>query len=89
MIISYEFEFNEYVRVTINDFIDDTNLTSVNLAGNLINNEIPIDNICEESEILIFLDKIIKNNNLDKNKYNIYFQRNNEWYNKFIFYEKK
>ena len=84
-----EFEFNEYVRVTINDFIDDTNLTSVNLAGNLINNEIPIDNICEESEILIFLDKIIKNNNLDKNKYNIYFQRNNEWYNKFIFYEKK
>ena len=83
-----EFEFNEYVRVTINDFIDDTNLTSVNLAGNLINNEIPIDNICEESEILIFLDKIIKNNNLDKNKYNIYFQINNEWYNKFIFYEK-
>ena len=84
-----EFEFNEYVRVTINDFIDDTNLTSVNLAGNLINNEIPINNICAESEILIFLDKIIKNNNLDKNKYNIYFQRNNEWYNKFIFYEKK
>lgn len=84
-----EFEFNEYVRVTISDFIDASNLTSVNLGGNLINNEIPINNICEESEILIFLDKIIKNNNLDKNKYNIYFQRNNEWYNKFIFYEKK
>lgn len=84
-----EFEFNEYVRVTISDFIDTRNLTSVNLGGNLINNEIPINNICEESEILIFLDKIIKINNLDKNKYNIYFQRNNEWYNKFIFYEKK
>ena len=84
-----EFEINEYVRVTMNDFIDNSNLTSVNLGGNLINNEIPINNICEESEILIFLDKIIKNNNLDKNKYNIYFQRNNEWYNKFIFYEKK
>lgn len=84
-----EFEFNEYVRVTISDFIDTSNLTSVNLGGNLINNEIPINNICKESEILIFLDRIIKNNNLDKNKYNIYFQRNNEWYNKFIFYEKK
>ena len=47
-------------NVTINDFIDDSNLTSINLGGNLINNEIPINNICPESEILIFLDKIIK-----------------------------
>lgn len=84
-----EFELDEYIPITKNDFKDLSNLTSINLAGNLINNEIPIDNIRNESKILNFLNKILLQNNIEKSKYEIYFFRNKEWFNKFIFYEKK
>ena len=51
-------------------------------------NYINISNINDDSIIFSYLNNIVKNKNININNYDIYFQRNKEWFNKFIFYKK-
>ena len=83
-----EIELKKYIKITENDFKDTSQLNNVNLCGDLIFNEVPINNICTNSEILKNLKELIEENNIDESKYNIFFKRNKEWFNTFIFYKK-
>ena len=83
-----EIEIKKYIIVRENDFKNPDYFKTVNISGDLIFNEIPINNIEKDSVILEMLDQICKENNIIKNDYDIYFQRNKEWYHKFIFYKK-
>jgi len=83
-----EIEIKQYMPITNSDFINTKNIEGVNYSGDLTFNEIPINNIENNSIILEFLKDILEENNLNKEEYDIYFQRNKEWYNKFIFYKK-
>ena len=84
-----EYEIKKYVSISDNDFINTTNLLNVNYKGGLIFNETSIGNISKKSKLLIYLNEIIAENKIKEKDYEIYFQRNKEWYNKFIFYKKK
>ena len=84
-----EIEIKEFMPISNNDFIDEQILTDVNLCGDLIFKEVPINNIEKNSIILTHLENIINNNKINQDDFNIFFQRNKEWYNKFIFYKKK
>ena len=83
-----EIEVKEYMSISNIDFIDYNKTTDVSLSGDLIFKEIPITDIENNSIIISYLNKIIEENNIKKDNYNIYFLRNKEWFNKFIFYEK-
>lgn len=83
-----EVEVDEYMPISNNDFININLTTSVNYFGGMIFQDTHISNITEGSVIFSYLDKIIKDKDINKNNYNIYFQRNKEWFNKFIFYKK-
>lgn len=83
-----EFEIKEYMPINNNDFINEQNLTDVSLSGDLLFKEVPIKNIEKNSIILEHLENIISSNKINKDNFDIYFQRNKEWYNKFIFYKK-
>ena len=84
-----EIEINKYIPISLNDFkIDYYKMHDVNYSGSLIFNDISINDICSNSDIIKELNNIIINHNIDKSKYDIYFKRNKEWYNKFIFYKK-
>ncbi len=83
-----EFEVKEYMKINLNDFLKN-NTKMINYSGYFINNEININDISKESNIYSYLNIILKENKLDKDNYNIYFKKNDEWYNKFIFYKKK
>lgn len=84
-----EIEINKYIPISLNDFkIDYYKMYDVNYSGSLIFNDISINDICSNSDIIKELNNIIINYNIDKSKYDIYFKRNKEWYNKFIFYKK-
>ena len=84
-----EIEINKYIPISLNDFkIDYYKMYDVNYSGSLIFNDISINDICSNSDIIKELNNIIINHNIDKSKYDIYFKRNKEWYNKFIFYKK-
>lgn len=84
-----EIEIKEFMPISNNDFIDEQILTDVTLCGDLIFKEVPINNIEKNSIILTHLENIINNNKINQDDFNIFFQRNKEWYNKFIFYKKK
>ena len=85
-----EIEICKYIPVSPADFkIDYYKIYDVNYSGSLIFNDISINDIYSNSNIIKELNNIIINNNIDKSKYDIYFKRNKEWYNKFIFYKKK
>ena len=85
-----EIEICKYITVSPADFkIDHYKIYDVNYSGSLIFNDISINDIYSNSNIIKELNNIIINNNIDKSKYDIYFKRNKEWYNKFIFYKKK
>tara|TARA_B110000483_G_C18206320_1_gene547830 strand:+ start:6233 stop:6508 length:276 start_codon:yes stop_codon:yes gene_type:complete len=83
-----EIEIKEFMPISNNDFIDEQILTDVTLCGDLIFKEVPINNIEKNSIILTHLENIINNNKINQDDFNIYFKRNKEWYNKFIFYKK-
>ena len=83
-----EIEIEKYINVSDSDFFNTNNLVDVNFKGDLIFKEVPISNINEKSDIMIELDSIIEKKNIDKTEYDIFFLRNKEWFNKFIFYKK-
>ena len=83
-----EFEIKEYISISDNDFIKNDILTDVSFNGELIFKEVHINDIENDSIIMKYLTKIINENNIKKDNYEIYFQRNKEWFNKFIFYDK-
>ena len=83
-----EFEVKEYMKINLNDFLKN-NTKMINYSGYFINNEININDISKESNIYSYLNIILKENKLDKDNYNIFFKKSDEWYNKFIFYKKK
>ena len=83
-----EVEIEKYISVSNNDFFNTDNLIDINLKGDLIFKEVPISNINENSNIMKELHTIVNKQNIDKTKYNIFFLRNKEWFNKFIFYKK-
>jgi len=83
-----EIEIKEYMPINNNDFINEQDLTDVSLSGDLLFKEVHIKNIEKNSIILKHLENIISSNKINKDNFDIYFQRNKEWYNKFIFYKK-
>lgn len=83
-----EFEIKEFMSITNNDFKSYSDLTDISLSGDMLFKEVPLSNINEKSIIYYHLENIIKDNNINKDDYDIFFKRNKEWYNKFIFYEK-
>lgn len=83
-----EVEIEKYISISNNDFFYTDNLMDVNFKGDLIFKEVPISNINENSNIMKELHTILNKQNIDKTKYNIFFLRNKEWFNKFIFYKK-
>ena len=83
-----EVEIEKYISVSNNDFFNTDNLININLKGDLIFKEVPISNINENSDIMKELHTIVNKQNIDKTKYDIFFLRNKEWFNKFIFYKK-
>ena len=83
-----EVEIKKYISVTDVDFLNTDNLIDVNLKGDLIFKEISINNINENSNIMKELNIILNEQKIDKTKYDIFFLRNKEWFNKFIFYKK-
>ena len=83
-----EIEIKKYISVTDVDFLNTDNLIDVNLKGDLIFKEISINNINENSNIMKELNIILNEQKIDKTKYDIFFLRNKEWFNKFIFYKK-
>ena len=83
-----EFEIKEYISICDHDFIKNDILTDVSFNGELIFKEVHINNIENNSIIMKYLTKIVDENNIKKDNYEIYFQRNKEWFNKFIFYDK-
>lgn len=83
-----EIELKKYIKVTESDFKNTDILKNVNFCGGLLFNEVPISNIYDNSEIIKNLKSIIEENNININNYDIYFKRNKEWFNRFIFYKK-
>tara|TARA_Y200000002_G_C22676395_1_gene662265 strand:+ start:2207 stop:2476 length:270 start_codon:yes stop_codon:yes gene_type:complete len=83
-----EIELKKYISITESDFKDTRKLNNVNFNGSLTFNEVPISNIYSNSEILKNLKEIIEEHKIDENKYDIFFKRNKEWFNRFIFYKK-
>ena len=83
-----EEEVDEYMPISNNDFINIDLTTTINYCGGMIFQDTPISNINDDSIIFSYLNNIVKNKNININNYDIYFQRNKEWFNKFIFYKK-
>jgi hypothetical protein len=83
-----EVEVTEYMPISNNDFINIDLTTTINYYGGMIFQDTHISNINDDSIIFSYLNDIIKKKNINKNNYDIYFQRNKEWFNKFIFYKK-
>lgn len=83
-----EIEIKKFFSIQDSDFKNSNCYLDINYGGDLIFKEVEINNIENDSIILNILDEVIKENNLDKDEYDIYFKRNKEWFNKFIFYKK-
>lgn len=83
-----EIEIEKYISVSDTDFYNTNHLIDINLKGDFIFKETPISNINENSSIIKELNIIVNKQNIDKTKYDIFFLRNKEWFNKFIFYKK-
>lgn len=83
-----EIEIEKYISISNNDFLNTDNLIGTNLIGDFIFKETPLSNINQNSNIMKEFNTIINKQNIDKTKYDIYFLRNKEWFNKFIFYKK-
>ena len=83
-----EFEIKENIKIDASDFYNFENNKMINKNG--INNfkELNIEEIKENSILIQYLNKLLTENNLKKEEYDIYFLRNKEWYHKFIFYRK-
>jgi hypothetical protein len=83
-----EFEIKENIKIDASDFYNFENNKMINKNG--INNfeELNIEKIKENSILIQYLNKLLTENNLKKEEYDIYFLRNKEWYHKFIFYRK-
>ena len=83
-----EFEIKENIKIDASDFYNFENNKMQNKNG--INNfeELNIKEIKENSKINEYLSKLLLENNLKKDDYDIFFLRNKEWYHKFIFYKK-
>lgn len=83
-----EIEIKNFFSIQDSDFKNPNCYLDINYGGDLIFKEVEINNIENDSIILKILDEVVKENNLNKDEYDIYFKRNKEWFNKFIFYKK-
>jgi len=73
------------------DYIDDSHSESIYVGynGGLYYKEISIDNFKKDSNIIVFVNNYLKENHLLKEDYDIYYQKEKEWYSKLYFYSKK
>ena len=53
--------------------------------GGLYFKEISIDNFKKESNIIVFINNYLKEHHLLKEEYDIYYQKEKEWYSKLYF----
>ena len=83
-----EIEIKKYFSIQDIGFKNPKCYISVSYCGDLIFNEVEINNIENNSIILKILDEVIEENNINRDEYDIYFKRNKKWFNKFIFYKK-
>ena len=72
------------------DYIDDNHGESIYTGynGGLYFKEISIDSFKKESNIIVFINNYLKEHHLLKEEYDIYYQKEKEWYSKLYFYNK-
>lgn len=86
---NFELDISPHNDVKISDFIDDDHLSKWSyyaFNGDMKFNKIPIKNFKSSSNLIKFLKDYCSENDIDINKYDIYYKKKTEWYSKLYFY---
>ena len=86
---SFEVEILPHNDIRVVDFLETDDYTNWNYYaynGDMRFKKIPIKKFKSSSNLIKFLKDYSLENNIDINKYDIYYKKNTEWYSKLYFY---